>query len=173
MRSYLVMVVVLAAAATALLSAATLTAGDHLSARDSLRASPIPGCAPQCLPPKSTVPANLAAGKYQTKYFFAGRMRLSFAKAWFSDEDSTGEFNAHSRLNPQSRVIFWEDVYAVKVATAGSWERVGPLRQTAAGLLAWLQRTPNLTVSGGRLRKRTSCRWARCTRVPTAMRPAS
>ena len=144
MRSYLV---ALAAAAALLLSAAAPAAGNGPLAGDSLRASPIPGCAPQCLPPASTVPANLAAGKYQTKYFFAGKMRLSFAKAWFSDEDSTGEFNAHSRLNPQSRVIFWEDVYAVKVATAGSWERVGPKRRTAAGLLAWLQSNPNLTVS--------------------------
>ena len=109
MRSYLV---VLAAAAIALLfSAGALTAGNGSSAGDSLSASAIPGCAPQCLPRASTVPANLAAGKYQTKYFFAGKMRLSFAKAWYSDEDSTGEFNAHSRLSPQSRVIFWEDVY--------------------------------------------------------------
>jgi len=145
MRSY---VAVLAAVAVAFLfAAASLAAGNRSSAGDSLNASPIPGCAPQCLPPNSTVPANLAAGKYQTKYFFAGKMRLSFAHAWYSNEDSTGEFNAYSRLNPQSRVIFWEDVYAVKSATPGSWERVGPLRRTAAGLLTWLQGNPNLTVS--------------------------
>ncbi len=144
MRRYLV---VLAAAAMALLfSAGALTAGNRSSAGDSLSASPIPGCAPQCLPRASTVPANLAAGKYRTKYFFAGKMRLSFAKAWYSDEDSTGEFNAHSRLSPQSRVIFWEDVFALKVSVTSA-TRVGPQRPTAAGLLTWLQSNPNLTVS--------------------------
>ncbi len=143
MRSYLVG---LAAAAALLLSAAAPAAGNGPLAGYSLRASPIPGCAPQCLPRGYTIPANLAAGKYQTKYFFAGKMRLSFAEAWFSDEDSTGEFNAHSRLNPQSRVIFWEDVYAVKVSGTSA-ARVGPQRPTAAGLIAWLQSNPNLTVS--------------------------
>ena len=36
----------------------------------------IPGCAPQCLPPHLIEPGNLPAGKYQTRYFFAGEMTL-------------------------------------------------------------------------------------------------
>jgi hypothetical protein len=111
------------------------------------RTTKIPGCAPQCLPPGLTQPGNLPAGKYQTRYFFAGQMTLSFAKGWFSDEDSTGEFAASPKKNPDARVIFWEDVYATKASVPGDSQRVGPLRRTSASLLAWLQNNPNLTVS--------------------------
>jgi hypothetical protein len=113
----------------------------------SARTTKIPGCAPQCLPPGLTQPGNLPAGNYQTRYFFAGQMTLSFAKGWFSDEDSTGEFAASPKKNPDARVIFWEDVYATKASVPGDTQRVGPLRRTSASLLAWLQNNPNLTVS--------------------------
>jgi hypothetical protein len=106
--------------------------------------SNIPGCAPQCLPPGGTTPGNLKTGTYQTQYFFAKQMKLSFAQGWFSEEDSTGEFAAYAKKNPKSRVVFWEDVYTTK---PGSLQRVGPPRRTAASLLTWLQRNPNLTVS--------------------------
>ena len=106
--------------------------------------SNIPGCAPQCLPPGGTAPGSLPTGTYQTKYFFAKQMKLSFARGWFSEEDSTGEFAAYAKKNPNSRVVFWEDVYTTK---PGSLQRVGPPRRTAASLLAWLQGNPNLTVS--------------------------
>ena len=36
------------------------------------RTTKIPGCAPQCLPQHLIEPGNLPAGKYQTRYFFAG-----------------------------------------------------------------------------------------------------
>jgi hypothetical protein len=104
----------------------------------------VPGCAPQCLPRQSSVPGNLPTGTYKTKYFFAGQMTLSFAKGWESGEDSTGEFNAWAKRNPDSRIVIWEDVYATK---PGSLQRVGTPRRTAASLLAWLQSNPNLTVS--------------------------
>ena len=81
----------------------------------------IPGCAPQCLPPHLIEPGNLPAGKYQTRYFFAGEMTLLFAKGWFSGEDSTGEFWASPKSNQKARVIFWEDVYAVKPSIPGYW----------------------------------------------------
>jgi hypothetical protein len=93
----------------------------------------------------------MPTGTYQTKYFFAGQMKLSFARGWFSEEDSTGEFAAYAKKNRNSRVVFWEDVYSTK---PGTMERVGPPRRTAASLLAWLQGNPNLTVSkptGGRI----------------------
>jgi len=106
--------------------------------------SNIPGCAPQCLPPGKAVPGSLPTGAYQTKYFFARQMKVSFARGWFSEEDSTGEFAAYAKKNPDSRVVFWEDVYTTK---PGSLQRVGPPRRTAASLLAWLQSNPNLTVS--------------------------
>jgi len=106
--------------------------------------SNIPGCAPQCLPPGGTVPGSLTTGTYQTQYFFDKQMKLSFARGWFSEEDSTGEFAAYAKKNPDSRVVFWEDVYTTK---PGSLQRVGPARRTAASLLSWLQRNPNLTVS--------------------------
>jgi len=106
--------------------------------------SNIPGCAPQCLPPGGTVPGSLTTGTYQTQYFFAKQMKLSFARGWFSEEDSTGEFAAYAKKNRDSRVVFWEDVYTTK---PGSLQRVGPPRRTAASLLAWLQSNPNLTVS--------------------------
>ena len=80
--------------------------------------SNIPGCAPQCLPPGKTVPGSLPTGTYQTKYFFAKQMKLSFARGWFSEEDSTGEFAAYAKKNRDSRVVFWEDVYTTK---PGSW----------------------------------------------------
>jgi hypothetical protein len=104
----------------------------------------IPGCAPQCLPPRYSEPGNMPTGAYQTKYFFAGQMKLSFARGWFSEEDSTGEFAAYAKKNRNSRVVFWEDVYTTK---PGSKDRVGPPRRTAASLLTWLQGNPNLTVS--------------------------
>ena len=104
----------------------------------------IPGCAPQCLPRHLSVPGTLPRGRYTTKYFFAGQMVLSFAKGWESGEDSTGEFNASAKRNPDSRVVIWEDVYATK---PGSLQRVGPPRRAAVNLLAWLQSNPNLTVS--------------------------
>jgi hypothetical protein len=104
----------------------------------------IPGCAPQCLPPRYSEPGNMPTGTYQTKYFFAGQMKLSFARGWFSEEDSTGEFAAYAKKNRNSRVVFWEDVYTTK---PGTKERVGPPRRTAASLLSWLQANPNLTVS--------------------------
>jgi len=106
--------------------------------------SNIPGCAPQCLPPRYSEPGNMPTGTYQTKYFFAGQMKLSFARGWFSEEDSTGEFAAYAKKNRNSRVVFWEDVYTTK---PGSLQRVGPSRRTAASLLAWLQSNRNLTVS--------------------------
>ena len=109
--------------------------------------SNIPGCAPQCLPPGQAVPGNLPTGTYQTQYFFAKQMKLSFARGWFSEEDSTGEFAAYAKKNRNSRVVFWEDVYTVKVVIPGNWRQVGPSRRTAASLLTWLQGNPNLTVS--------------------------
>jgi hypothetical protein len=109
--------------------------------------SNIPGCAPRCLPPGKAVPGNLPTGTYQTQYFFAKQMKLSFARGWFSEEDSTGEFAAYAKKNRNSRVVFWEDVYTVKVVIPGHWRQVGPSRRTAASLLTWLQGNPNLTVS--------------------------
>jgi hypothetical protein len=61
--------------------------------------SNIPGCAPQCLPPGKAVPGSLPTGTYQTQYFFAKQMKLSFAPGWFSEEDSTGEFAAYAKKN--------------------------------------------------------------------------
>ena len=94
---------------------------------DNSGTATIPGCAPQCLRPSLIEPGNLRAGKYQTKNFFAGAMTLSFAKGWFSGEDSTGEFWASPKSNQTARVLFWEDVYAAKPSTPGTWRRVGPL----------------------------------------------
>ena len=128
------------AALVCLVTAAVAHSGDSSTTE-------IPGCAPQCLPQHLIEPGNLPSGKYQTRYFFAGEMKLLFAKGWFSGEDSTGEFWAQPKTNPNARVIFWEDVYAVKPSAPGYWQRVGPLRQTSASLLTWLQNNPNLTVS--------------------------
>jgi len=114
---------------------------------DNSGTAKIPGCAPQCLRPSLIEPGNLPAGKYQTSNFFASEMTLSFAKGWFSGEDSTGEFWASLKSDQTARVIFWEDVYAAKPSGSGTWRRVGPLMQTSANLLAWLQTNPNLTVS--------------------------
>jgi hypothetical protein len=86
----------------------------------------------------------LPTGTYLTRYFFAKQMKVSFARGWFSEEDSTGEFAAYAKKNRDSRVVFWEDVYTTK---PGSLQRVGPPRRTAASLLAWLKGNPNLTVS--------------------------
>ena len=133
----------LTVAGAALVSLGTATVANS---GDS-RTTKIPGCAPQCLPQHLIEPGNLPAGKYQTRYFFAGEMKLLFAKGWFSGEDSTGEFWAQPKSTPNARVIFWEDVYAVKPSAPGYWQRVGPLRQTSASLLTWLQNNPNLTVS--------------------------
>ncbi len=133
----------LTVAGVALVSLGTATVANSFDSRTTK----IPGCAPQCLPQHLVEPGNLPAGKYQTRYFFAGEMKLLFAKGWFSGEDSTGEFWAQPKSNPNARVVFWEDVYAVKSSVPGYWQRVGPLRQTSASLLAWLQQNPNLTVS--------------------------
>jgi hypothetical protein len=128
------------AALVCLVTAAVAHSGDSSTTE-------IPGCAPQCLPQHLIEPGNLPSGKYQTRYVFAGEMKLLFAKGWFSGEDSTGEFWAQPKSNPKARVVFWEDVYAVRSSIPGYPHRVGPVRQTSASLLAWLQKNPNLTVS--------------------------
>jgi hypothetical protein len=107
----------------------------------------IPGCAPKCLTPGGTTPGDLPAGRYKTRYFFAGQMTLVFPRGWTSDEDSTGEFSASPKATPDARVIFWEDVFAVTAVKPGTWRRDGPLMRTSASLLGWLQTNPNLAVS--------------------------
>ena len=128
-------------------AAAVLVATAAFASPGNASTTTIPGCAPQCLPPNLTQPGFLAAGKYQTRFFFGGQMTLSFAKEWYSGEDSTGEFWASPKTNSHVRVIFWEDVYATKASVPGDWQRVGSLRRTSASLLAWLRKNPNLTVS--------------------------
>ena len=83
----------------------------------------IPGCAPQCLTRQGSVPGNLPTGTYQTKYFFAKQMKLTFAPGWFSEEDSTGEFAAYAKKNRDSRVVFWEDVYTTKILELSAADR--------------------------------------------------
>lgn len=117
------------------------------AASESSTSKPIPGCAPQCLPPRFVNPGNLPTGQYTTKYFFAGQMTLRFAKGWKSDEDSTGEFAAYPKATPNARVIFWEDVYTLTAVKPGTMRRDGPLRRTSASLVGWLQKNPNLAVS--------------------------
>ena len=134
------LLIVAAAALVCLVTASVANSGDS-------RTTKIPGCAPQCLPRNLIEPGNLPAGKYQTRYFFAGEMTLLFAKGWLSGEDSTGEFWASPKSNQKARVVFWEDVYAARSAIPGYPKRVGPPRPTSASLLAWLQKNPNLTVS--------------------------
>ena len=126
---------------------ATVFRADSARATGS-SATEIPGCAPQCLQPALTRPGNLPGGKYKTVNFFGGQMTLSFPKGWFSGEDSTGEFSAWARSKPDAKLLFWEDVYALRPARPlGTWKRVGPLRRTSASLLSWLQANPNLKVS--------------------------
>ena len=92
----------------------------------------IPGCAPQCLPRHLSAPGDLPTGKYKTAYFFAGQMTLSFAKGWESGEDSTGEFNAWAKRNPDSRVVFWEDAYATMPGSCSASGRHGEQRQVSS-----------------------------------------
>lgn len=127
----------------ALVSLGTATVANS----DDSGTATIPGCAPQCLPPHLIEPGNLPAGKYRTRYFFAGEMTLLFGKGWLSGEDSTGEFWASPKSNQKARVIFWEDVYAAKPHIPGYWRPDGSRRPTSASLLASLQKNPNLTVS--------------------------
>jgi hypothetical protein len=81
-------------------------------------------------------------GPYETRYFFGGRMRVTFTGPWRSTEDSTGEFNAMPAATPQNAVFFWEDVYPVRHGN-----RVNAVPLTAAGLLQWLQSEPALRTS--------------------------
>jgi len=134
------LLIVAAAALACLVTASVANSADS-------RTTKIPGCAPQCLPRQASEPGKLQAGKYQTRYFFAGGMTLLFAKGWVSGEDSTGEFWASPTSNRNARVIFWEDVHAAQSHVPGFWNRVGPLRPTSASLLALLQTNQNLTVS--------------------------
>ena len=141
------LLIVSAAALVCLGTATVANSGDA-------RTTEIPGCAPQCLPQHLIEPGNLPAGRYQTRYFFAGQMTLLFAKGWLSGEDSTGEFWASPKNNQKARLVFWEDVYAVRSSIPGYPHRVGPARPTSASLLALLQKNPNLTVSkprGGKI----------------------
>ena len=107
----------------------------------------VPGCAPQCLPPRFASPGNLPTGEYTTQNFFAGQMTLRFATGWKSDEDSTGEFATYPKATPDARLIFWEDVYALTAVKPGTMRRDGPLLRTSASLVGWLQKNPNLAVS--------------------------
>ena len=63
------------------------------------RATKIPGCAPQCLTPAPGQPGNLPAGKYQTRYFFAGADDTPVREGLVRTEDSTGEFGASPKNN--------------------------------------------------------------------------
>ena len=108
----------------------------------------IPGCAPLCLSPATTVPGPVPAGKYKTRYFFAGQMTLTFPKGWVSGEDSTGEFWASPGGDEDTRLIFWQDLHAVApVKPFGTSVRTGPVRRSAASLLGWMQKNPNLHIS--------------------------
>lgn len=105
----------------------------------------IRGCVPQCLPRNFAEPGPVPAGRYATRYFFAGKMRVDFDRGWAVGEDSTGEFSASPSAHPALRVIFWEDVYPTR--HKHGLERVNGVPRTAGGLIDWLRKNPNLSVT--------------------------
>lgn len=119
-------------------------------------AEELKGCIPACAPGNSIVPGDLPEGDYQTEWFFGGEMGLTFDPGWTSAEDSTGEFQASSPDAPDVDILFWEDVYPVgPPAGAKTWvypfddsERIKGVPLTVAGLLGWMESSPQLDVSG-------------------------
>ena len=112
------------------------------------------GCIPACAAGNSIVPGDLPEGAYETEWFFGGEMRLTFDSGWTSREDSTGEFHASPLDDPDSDVLFWEDVYPVRPPDgATTWaafdepERIKGVPLTTAGLLGWMRSSSQLDVS--------------------------
>ena len=105
----------------------------------------IKGCAPQCLPPNFSEPGKVPQGPYNTEYFFAGQMEVTFEKGWAVGEDSTGEFASADNKSPDLRVIFWEDIYPTKHGQG--LQRVKGVPGTADGVVGWLRANPNLSVT--------------------------
>jgi hypothetical protein len=98
-------------------------------------------CLPLCAKGR-VVPGDLPLGTYQTQWFFGGYMTLSFERAWTGLEDSTGELKIAPATDSEYGVGFALDLHPVL-----NGRQVNGVPMTAAGLLDWLDGSPNLGVS--------------------------
>jgi hypothetical protein len=106
--------------------------------------SPIPGCLPDCIPLNLSRPGPLAAGVYETHYFFGSQLQVTVPdETWRSEEDSTGEFAMSKRDDQDLKLQFWIDVYPTKT---GTLDRLPGFDGTAKALVAWVKANPDLDV---------------------------
>jgi hypothetical protein len=102
----------------------------------------LPECLPGCVELNLARPGALAAGSYETRYFFGGQLVVTLPDAtWSSKEDSTGEFDLHR--DAHAGIEFWLDIYPVKDP---STERIDGYDGTASALMDWVADNPNVKV---------------------------
>ena len=126
------------------LGTATSRPSDPQSSGASPSETPIPGCLPDCLPGQLTVPGDLPAGDYTTKYFFGGQLTVTLPADWTSFEDSTGEFALKPAGSDGFALLFWLDVYPIVDGVDGGTTPVAGVEPTADGVLGWTEANPNL-----------------------------
>ena len=105
--------------------------------------TPIPGCLPGCVTPNLTRPGDLAAGDYQTKYFFGSHLTVTVPAGWMSFEDSTGEFGLRPASSETAKVLFWIDVYPI---VDGPMTKVAGYDGTAKAMVDRIDHNPNVKV---------------------------
>lgn len=102
----------------------------------------VAACVPRCTKLSSKAGLLSAGERYQTKLFFGGYMTITPRRAWFGDEDSTGELSLFLPGQSEYRVHFWLDPYPAKDGA-----RVPGVPFTSAALIGWLQGEENFVVS--------------------------
>ena len=107
----------------------------------------------QATAPRSTVSARvarctaavcIAPGDFTTSGFLDGQLTVTVPEPWESGEDQTAEFSgAPVGASSQHRLLFWMDILPVDPAA----QLVTDVPLTAAGMVSWLDKRPNLQVS--------------------------
>ncbi len=96
------------------------------------------------------LPGRLTTGTYTTQNFLPGMVLTVPSSGWSSGEDSAGEFNLHRVDNPTGTIHFWVDPHPIAKSTdpvEPGTVRVRGVPATPKGLIAWLEKDPDLIVS--------------------------
>jgi hypothetical protein len=97
-------------------------------------------CVPACT--DGRVVPQIAAGPYQTQWFFGGYMKLAFDEPWSGVEDSAGEFKVRPPDGGEYGVSFSLDNFLVR----NKAEVTGTPR-TVESWINWHRQDPRLVVS--------------------------
>jgi hypothetical protein len=111
-----------------------------ISAAAAVAAEEVPGCYPGCSTYERVTPGAIAAGEYNSEWFFAGKLALSLGDGWSGIEDSTGELKLVPPGGQDYGMSFWLDHFVVEDGKALSG-------LTAAEWIGWHVDHPQLVVS--------------------------